>query len=396
MYPAYLADHLIVPRGKGEMPQRQLTDRFCDRVKAESQIDYFDDVVTGLALRVSPTKKAWIWLHTGLDGKRKRLTFGTYPAISLAAARGKVETMRRELEVGLPPKTETFQAICEEYLRRAKVRTKADRQRTLERLVYPSLGSRPIDDVRRSEIIRLLDGIEDANGPVMADRTLALVRKIMNWHATRSDDFRSPIVKGMARVRPSERARERVLTDDEIRAVWANGNGVFGRFVKFLLLTGARRSEAAQMERSEVDGSDWTLPAARNKTKVDLVRPLSKAALALVENGEADWVFTTDGVMPISGFSKFKRALDKASGVRDYTLHDCRRTARSLMSRAGVPSDHAERCLGHVIGGVRGVYDRHEYHAEKTQAFEALAALIERIVSGAQAGVVQLKGRGKR
>jgi hypothetical protein len=66
------------------------------------------------------------------------------------------------------------------------------------------------------------------------------------------------------------------------------------------------------------------------------------------------------------------------------------------MSRAGVPTDHAERCLGHVIGGVRGVYDRHEYHREKAQAFEALAALIERIVSGSQAGVVQLKGRGKR
>jgi integrase len=378
------------------MPQRQLTDRFCDRVNAESQIDYFDDAVTGLALRVSPTKKAWIWLHTGLDGKRKRLTFGTYPAISLAAARGKVETMRRELEVGLPPKTETFRAICDEYLRRAKVRTKADRQRTLERLVYPSLGSRPIDDIRRSEIIRLLDGIEDANGPVMADRTLALVRKIMNWHATRSDDFRSPIVRGMARVRPSERARERVLTDDEIRAIWANGNGVFGHFVQFLLLTGARRSEASEMTWAEIDGGDWTLPAARNKTKVDLVRPLSRAAQDTLPPKQGEYVFTTDGRSPISGFSKFKRAFDKATGTKGWTLHDCRRSARSLMSRAGVPTDHAERCLGHVIGGVRGVYDRHEYHREKAQAFDALASLVERIVSGSEGDVVQLRGRGKR
>jgi integrase len=385
------------------MPQRQLTDRFCDRVNAESQIDYFDEAMTGLALRVSPTKKAWIWLHTGLDGKRKRLTFGTYPAISLAAARGKVELMRRELEAGLPPKTETFRAICEEYLRRAKVRTKSERQRTLERLVYPSLGSRPIDDIRRSEIVKLLDGIEDASGPVMADRTLALVRKIMNWHASRSDDFRSPIVKGMARTKPSERARERTLTDDEIRALWRACKGVFGRFVQFLLLTGARRGEAAQMKRSELSGGDWTLPAARNKTKVDLVRPLSNAAQAIVEElpgppvagakSKTECVFTTDGLTPISGFSKFKRAFDEASGVRDYTLHDLRRTTRTLMSRAGVDKDHAERCLGHVIPGVRGVYDRHEYHAEKHQAYEALAALVERIVSGTQAGVVQLRGR---
>jgi integrase len=105
-------------------------------------------------------------------------------------------------------------------------------------------------------------------------------------------------------------------------------------------------------------------------------------------------VFTTnDGRKPISSLSLFKRQLDAASGTEGWTLHDLRRTARSLMSRAGVPTDHAERCLGHVIGGVRGVYDRHEYHAEKQQAFEALAALIERIVTGAQAGVVQLRGK---
>jgi integrase len=108
-------------------------------------------------------------------------------------------------------------------------------------------------------------------------------------------------------------------------------------------------------------------------------------------------VFTTnDGLKPISSLSLFKSQLDAASDTKGWTLHDLRRTARSLMSRAGIPSDHAERCLGHVIGGVRGVYDRHEYHTEKQQAFEALAALIERIVSGTQAGVVQLKGRGKR
>ena len=361
------------------MPQRQLTDRFCDRVNAGTQIDYFDEAVTGLALRVSPTKKAWIWMHTDLDGRRKRLTFGTYPAISLAAARSKVELMRRELDAGLPPKMETFRAICEEYLRRAKVRTKAERARTLERLVYPSLGTRPIADIRRSEIVRLLDGIEDGSGPVMADRTLALIRKIMNWHASRSDDFRSPIVKGMARTKPKEHERERTLTDDEIRRLWYACKGVFGRFVQFLLLTGARRGEAAQMERGELAKGDWTLPAARNKTKVDLVRPLSEAAQKLVAE-EGRWVFTTDGLTPISGFSKFKRALDKAAGVSDWTIHDLRRTARSLMSRAGVPSDHAERCLGHVIGGVRGTYDRHEYYEEKRQAFEALASLVARIV----------------
>jgi integrase len=87
-----------------------------------------------------------------------------------------------------------------------------------------------------------------------------------------------------------------------------------------------------------------------------------------------------DGAKPIGGFSKLKARLDVACGVSDWTLHDLRRTARSLLSRAGVASDIAEICLGHVLAGVRGTYDRHEYHAEKKRAFEALAAQVARIV----------------
>jgi integrase len=136
----------------------------------------------------------------------------------------------------------------------------------------------------------------------------------------------------------------------------------------------------------EIENGDWTLPAARNKAKVELIRPLSKSALAAIKPFQRDgYVFSTDdGKTPISGFSKFKRAFDKASGSNGWSLHDLRRTARSLLSRAGVPSDHAERCLGHVIGGVRGTYDRHEYHDEKRKAFEALASLLDRILKPAK------------
>jgi len=185
----------------------------------------------------------------------------------------------------------------------------------------------------------------------------------------------------MARTRPKERQRERTLSDDELRSVWAAASGVFGSTVKFILLTAARRSEASAMRWAEIDGRDWTLPAARNKAKIDFVRPLSDTALAVlpVTDG-SQYVFSTDGKTPISGFSKFKVSLDRASGTSGWTLHDCRRTARSLMSRAGVSADVAERCLGHVIGGVRGTYDRHEYHREKQLAFEALAAQIDRIL----------------
>jgi integrase len=105
------------------------------------------------------------------------------------------------------------------------------------------------------------------------------------------------------------------------------------------------------------------------------------AVLAKVPQiGNSDFVFTTDGKTSISGFSKFKRAFDLASGVSGWTLHDLRRTARSLMSRAGVPSDHAERALGHAIGGIRSTYDRHEFYREKKHAFAALADQIDRIL----------------
>jgi len=234
----------------------------------------------------------------------------------------------------------------------------------------------------------------------------------MDWHATRTDAFRSPIVKGMRRTGAQERSR--ILSDDELRAVWqAAGEYAhpFGSLVRFILLTATRRNEALYARRSEIVGDIWTIPAARYKTKIDHVVPLSKAAQAVLEglpsspfflgsqpcNGNpsepADgFLFTANGKQAIGGHSRHKAAIDKASGVTGWTVHDLRRTGRSLMSRAGVSSDHAERCLGHVIGGVRGVYDRHEYLEEKRFAFEALAALIERIVNP-QANVVAIRGQ---
>ena len=285
----------------------------------------------------------------------------------------------------------------------SRLRSAAWRRGVLERLVYPHARSSADQLNQAQQIIRLLDRITEGaplgveGGPFIADRTLAIIRRVMNWHATRSDDFRSPIVRGMARA--EEAACTRTLTDNELRAVW-NATDVatpFACFIRFALLTACRRNEAAQLRWDEIDGTNWVLPAARNKTKVDLVRPLSVAAQAVLARvprlAGCNFVFSTDGRSAINGFSHFKRQFDTQCGVTGWTLHDLRRTARSLMSRAGVNVDHAERCLGHVIGGVRGVYDRHEFHAEKLRAFEALAAQIERIVSPVP-NVVSLPARG--
>jgi hypothetical protein len=116
----------------------------------------------------------------------------------------------------------TLRSIADEFLSRDGARLRSHRQTrsTLERLVYPRLGTRQIGDIRRSEIAKLLDKIADDNGPVQADMTLSFLRRVVNWHAGRSDDFRSPIVRGMAKTKPSQRRRQRILNDDELRAVW--------------------------------------------------------------------------------------------------------------------------------------------------------------------------------
>ena len=270
------------------MARFALTDRFVQNAKSrDRQSEYFDDTTRGLALRVSKGAKAWCFHYT-TSGTRKRLTLGTYPATTLSKARTLATEARGLLEAGDDPRTitaaaESLKAICEEYLSRegSKLRTAQERQKTFNRLVYPILGAKKIDAIRRSDIVRLLDKIEDERGPVMADKTLALLSKVFSWHASRSDEFRSPIVRGMRRSKPNERARERILTDDELRMVWKRTevNGIFGTFVRFILLTSARRSEAAEMTWGEVKDGVWTLPASRNKTKVDLVRPLSRMAL---------------------------------------------------------------------------------------------------------------------
>jgi integrase len=392
-------------------PQREkLTKRRVDAAKAQGvRYDLWDGALPGFALRVAPDGTKSFILRYRLRGQGRRspkrfMSLGRNGAVTVDQARAAAQSILGEVAKGLDPaiaqrKAETtarntLTAVCEEYLKRdgKALRTVEQRRALLKRLVFPALGARPIDQIKRGDIVALLDRIEDQSGPRMADMTLAVLRKIMNWHETRNEDFRSPIVRGMARTKPKERARQNTLNDDQLCAIWkaaSEAEGPFSALIKFLLLTAARRTEAAAMTRAEINGGDWELPAARNKTKLDLIRPLSAAAqdvLASLPRIGNRYVFTTDGRSPLSGFSKAKRELEKRCGVTGWRLHDLRRTARTLMSRAGVNSDHAERALGHVINGVRATYDRHEFYQEKKAAFEALATQIADILKSKRAG----------
>jgi integrase len=368
----------------------------------------------GLLLAVFPSGKKSFIVRYRFGGVKRKLTLG---GVSLVAARKAAAAALYEVHEGRDPAeakkatkanaagaaANTVQAICDRYLAAkdggGKLRTIADRKAAFERLVYPVIGAVPIGALKRSQIVTLLDKVQGRSGDRMADITLAYLRKALNWHAGRVDDFNSPIVKGMGRYNGKEQARLRTLSDDEIRKLWAattpDRKNPFHALVRFLLLTGCRRNEARGLAWGEIDGTDWKLPASRNKTKVDFTRPLSKATQALLADQPhidgGPFVFTTTGHHPLSA-SKPKKIFDAACGVSGWTLHDLRRSFRTLASRANVNADIAERCLGHVIG-VRGIYDQHKYQREMETAFEAVAALIGRIVNPPKSDVVQLRRR---
>jgi integrase len=193
----------------------------------------------------------------------------------------------------------------------------------------------------------------------------------------------------MRRTDPKTRKRSRILNDSEIRAVWqvAEDCGRFGAIVQLALLTAQRREKIAGMRWSDVsvDGT-WTVPADDRAKGTGGALVLPAVALNIIKRqariSDNPFVFAGKGDGPFSGFSKSKRELDaELPGMAGWQVHDLRRSARSLMARAGVRPDIAERVMGHAIAGVEGVYDRHSYRDEKADALRRLAALVESIVN---------------
>jgi integrase len=391
----------------------------------------------GLYLIVQPSgTKSWA-VRYRFNGKPQKLTLQS--GLSLAAARKIAADHMFQLAQGIDPREakrakaeaatladeSTVQAVCQRYMEieGKKLRSASNRASTLTRFVYPAIGHRPISEINRDEITAMLDKIavkktpasrksgkkgKKIGGERAADMTLAILRKIFNWHETRSSKFRSPIVRGMARVKPAERARDRTLDDNEIKRVWgACGDpklGTYGQCVRFMLLTGARRSEAARLRRSEIeimrsDGIDvivWKLPTSRSKNKQPVFRPLSKAALSIIEeqpiigDDDSGFVFTLDGRRAMNmNYQDKKWALDELSGASGWTLHDTRRTFRTLLSRLRVPFDTAERCLGHSQPLIVRTYDRDLHLGAMLEAFERVAAEIEHIVTGDSGKVIR-------
>jgi integrase len=280
------------------------------------------------------------------------------------------------------------------------LRSQREYTRLLERYILPVWKDREFTSIRRSDVTALLDEVVDNHGARQADYVLAIIRGMMNWYATRHDDYTPPIVRGMGLGTDSKQhARDRILSDDELRAVWkaAEVSGIFGAFVRMLLLTAQRRDKVLTMKWTDLSPMKWpsneppvwtVRSELREKGNVGAVR-LPQVALdilaALPRFADNPYVFAgrTGKWSYIAGRGGHKVRFDARlpKDMPNWRLHDLRRTARSLMSRAGVPREHAERVLGHTIGGVEGVYDRHKYADEKAEALAKLAALIDSIVN---------------
>src|SRR5262249_45238453 len=399
------------------------------------QYEVSDGGCAGLRVVVFPTRRKSFVVRYRFRRLQRKLTLGpvlltrngegepdTAPELdtplSLAAARELATKALRQARAGNDPaaakrkrkqeryaaEANTLEAIAQEHLPRQgpRLRTLRQRRADLELLCKSPIGQLPIDQITRGQLVRVLDHIADHNGPVRSDRARSALRTLLNWHAARSD-YVPALPRGGRKTSIRERARTRTLSDPELRKLWTVAGTYprpFGAFIQFLLLTGARRNEAAGLHRDELseDGTIWIIPAHRYKSGRDTLIPLSRAAQRIIaEQPPGDFVFGVDGSRPFGGFDRRKKDFDAKIGFSDYVLHDLRRTARTLLSRAGVAADIAEMCLGHVLTGVRGTYDLYQYRPEKTAAFEALVALIERIVHPPEAAVADITlERGKR
>jgi integrase len=264
----------------------------------------------------------------------------------------------------------------------------------------------PAADLDRAGVVRVLDGLAKEGKSAMATRTAAYGRACFQWSIRRgaleTNPFTNlpltPVVK-----------RERVLTDDELRAVWEATAGpvCYNAIVRMLMLTGQRREEVAGMTWDEIvpDLSIWTVPASRAKNGVAHLVPLSPQAQAILQAAprvardadEPELVFAGRR-RAFNGWSNAKEALDAESGVKDWRLHDLRRTMATGLQALGVRLEVTESVLNHVSGsraGIVGVYQRHDYAAEKRAALtawgEQVAAIVE--ARGAHDNVTPMRAR---
>ena len=403
----------------------RFTDRSIAALKLKAErYEVWEDGRTGLGVRVSPAgRKSWIYMYR-FEGKARRMTLGTYPVLGLANARVKHAQAKETLEKGDDPgalhvetrraerQAETVNDLVDEYLEkwaRPRKRSAGEDERILRKDVLPAWGMRKAKDIRRRDVILLLDGIVERGAPIGANRTLGVIRRMFNFAVARDLLDATPVA--MVKAPAKENRRDRVLSADEIRTLWHGlGSAAMSPAIKIVLklqlVTAQRKGEIIGAAFSELDLEEkaWTIPAARAKNGVTHKVPLSPLALGLIEEAkslanESGWLFPSprgDGhtnpkavnhalwraCMPPEKRPKAARySRAPAIGLTNIVPHDLRRTAASGMTALGINRLVVSKILNHVETSVTAIYDRHGYDTEKRHALEAWAAHLEEILS---------------
>jgi integrase len=369
-----------------------------------------DSGCRGLYLIVQPTgRKAWA-VRYRFEGTTRKLTLDA--GLTLAAARQAATAALRELEQGRDPAALKFDAeaaakkaaaeragdtvdnLAAQFIEQhAKRKTRRNSWRQTEHVFYkivlPAWRGRIIHDLERRHIRELVENVA-VDRPVLANRALAHLSKFFNWLCERDVIKASPC----AGVKPpaKETARDRVLSDAEIKALWHacdSIGGAAGAVVKLMLLTGQRCGEVVGMKRSEISGDVWTLPPERTKNSQRHEVPLSAQALAIIEaipGVDGGYLFTASPTRRLGNIAPAKVALDAyMKPVQPWVLHDLRRTTATGLASLGIKLPVVEQCLNHKSGSFRGivaVYQKYEYAVEKRDALTRWGNHVEQLVSG--------------
>jgi integrase len=398
------------------MPRVQLTDRFVSTAKASQRVDYFDEKTPGLALRVSDTHKAWSFNFTSpKDGKRARITIGSYPATSLASARAKAIEARGIVENGSDPReltaatAATLKALIDSYFEkhvRPRLRRASEIERTFSKNVTPVIGNVRLTDLHRRDINRVIDAIIARDAPVEAARVFAQLRALFRWALARGDIDVNPM-DGMKRP-PAGSAKDRTLSDDELRGVFGSLEKALSRskdcqrILRLCALTGQRVGEISGMAKAELDlkAGIWTIPVERSKNKTKHVVPLSDDAIAIIrealKGNKSSFVFPAaeGGSLPARAVTNTVRRANLVDderpqgrfGIPAWTPHDIRRTVVSGMAKLGI----APIVIAHVVnhrsvtraGVTFATYNTYAYEKEKHEALELWARHLNGILEG--------------
>jgi integrase len=385
--------------------QARIDNLACPAGKRDMLI--FDDEQRGLGVRVTNGgSKSYLAQYTA-HGQKRRVPLGSCKALSLAKAREAARVIAGDVAKGKDPAHErraaaietrrkaahdslTLEKLIDDWRALHLVNRRARYAQYAERSLRRAFAAHlqlPAAELDRALIVRAIDQLTRAGTVAMAAQTQILGKALYGWAVRRGMLERDPFAN---LPRASLTARERVLTDEELAAIWratADG-GTHDNIVRLLFLTGQRRGEVAGMVWGELsdDLATWTLPPTRTKNGRAHIVPLSQPAREILQSLPR----VNDLVFPglhgaFNGFTSGKRRLDQESGVGDWRLHDLRRTLATGLQRLGVRLEVTESVLNHVGGsrsGIVGVYQRHAWADEKRAALEAWAAHVMAIVEG--------------